>query len=327
MADGRVNLTSIADIIQDVYEGALAKALLEYSDAYSELQKLGKIRTFEGSSYDWPVVSSGVGDAENIPDGGTLPAATQENYAKAALSYAIFIKIIRVGRLTNFASMNKKEFYIQAKDMLQHQVQRAIPQMARSIHKQIIGETDSTYGITGIGSAIGSMTNTYAGIDRTSATYFAPYVNGNSGTNRTLTEALMLDVFDTLTEDRDSEPEAIWAGVTAWNALAKLLGTSGATANYYINQDPNKLNGGAVDLIWKGIPVKRMRGMDANHMYFLNFEGGSEGTGIELLKQHNEDFITTPESTNAYDNRISIAGHYMFVVHNPWKQGALKDVQ
>jgi hypothetical protein len=191
-------------------------------------------------------------------------------FHRPTLSYAIFIKMIRVGRLTNFASMNKKEFYIQARDMLQHQIQRAIPQMARSVHKQIIGETDSTYGITGIGSAIGSMTNTYAGIDRTGATYFAPYVNHNSNTNRSLTEALLLDVYDTLTEDRDSEPEAIWAGVTAWNAMAKLLGTSGATANYYITQDPNKLNGGAVDLIWKGIPVKRMRGMDANHMYFLN---------------------------------------------------------
>jgi hypothetical protein len=327
MASGRVTLTSIADIIQEVYKGALAKALLEYSDAYAYLQKAGKIRTWEGATYEWPVVKSGSGDASNIQDGGTLPDATQETYDKASLNYSIFIKMIRVGRLANIASTNKQQFYIQAKDLLQHQVQRALPQMARTIHSQIVGEADTTYGINGIGTSIGAMTNTYAGIDRTAATYWVPYVNHNSGTNRTLTEALMLDVYDTLTEDRDSEPDAIWAGVTAWNALAKLLGTSGATANYYINQDPANMAGGAITLYWKGIPVTRMRGMDTNHMYFLNFEEGSEGTGIELLKQHNDDFVVTPEATNAYDNRLSIAGHYMMVCHNPWKQGALKDVQ
>lgn len=326
MADGRAILSTIAEIIQESFQGALAKSLLENSDAYSYLQQAGKIRTFVGSTYDWPVVKSGHGVADNIPDGGTLPQATQETYENASLSYSIFLKMIRVGRLTNFASLNKRQFYIQARDMLTHQVQRAIPQMARSIHSQIVAETDTTYGLKGIGTAMGTTTNTYAGLNRATATYFAPYVNHNSGTNRALTEALMLDVYDTLTENRDSEPTVIWAGVTAWNAIAKLLGVSGTTANYTIMQDRTNLTGGALSLTWKGIPVIRMRNMDSNHIYFINMEPGVIGGGVELLRQHDEDFIVQPESTNAYDNRISIAGHYMLVCHNPWKQGSLKDV-
>jgi hypothetical protein len=327
MTDGRIVLSTIATLIQDNFQGALAQALLKYSDAYQYMKSAGKVRTWKGAYYSWPLAAVSSGDADNIQDGGTLPDAKQTGYLEAKLAYSIFIKMIRVGRLTQFASENKDEFYINAVNALTHEIQQQIPQMARTIHKQMVAETDTTFGLSGIGSAIGTMNNTYAGINRTGNPAFVPYVNHNTGTPRTLTEALMLDVYDTLTENRDSDTNVIWAGTTAWNALATLLGIAGATANYHIAQDRQNLAGSAITLNWKGIPVIKMRGMHANHMYFLNFEEGSEGTGIELLKQHEEDFITTPESTNSYDNRISIAGHYMFVVHNPWKQGALKDVQ
>lgn len=328
MASGKMNLTTVVDLIQETYRGALSKTLSEVSDAYNRLMEKGKVRTFKGLNIKWPCVSSGVGDASNIPDGGTLPSSVTETYDEATLNYAIYIEMLRVGRLLKMGSVNKDEFYSEQANALMHLVQRAIPQMARTIHKHIVAETDTTYGLTGLGSAAGTDDNTYAGIDRSTATYWAPYVNDNSGTNRTLTEAYMMDVFDTLTETRDSEPNEIWCGVTAWNALSRLVGTSQTQANYAIlHNNAEDIRAGAITIHWKGIPCIRMRNMDTNAMYFLNFEDGSEGTGIELLRQHDDDFIVTPESTNAYDECVSIAGHYQLVVWNPWKQGALKDVQ
>lgn len=316
-------LADYASLIQKVYRGQLAKTLLEKSPAYSRLQDLGKIRVDTRNELRWPAVSAGTGDADNIADGGTLPAAKSEEYDDAELNYKIFIKMVRVGRLVKMGSVNKDEFFSKAPDALQHQVNRAIPQMARTIHKQIIATTaPSANALVGLGDAVGNDSNTYAGIDRSTEAWWQPYVNDNPAGNRSLSEALMIDVFDTLTDDREAETSEIWCGVTAWNALVSILDTLMPGRR----TSGEEIRAGVISQTWKGIPCIRMTGMDVNAMYFLDFQEGVDEDGIELLRQHNDDILVRPEATDSYDDRMSIAGHYQLVVHNPWKQGSLLDV-
>lgn len=322
MPSGTATRSDYASLIQKVYRGSLAKTLLERSPAYSRLEALGKIRVDVRNEIRWPVVDESHGSASNISDGETLPASTMETYIDAVLYYKIFLKMIRVGRMMTGGSTNKNEFYSPDGDAIKHQVNRAIPQIARTIHSQIVAlTTASTKNLTSLGDAIANTTNTYAGLSKATYTNWAPYLSSGGGTNRSLTETLLRDMYDTLSDDRESQISEVWCGITAWNALGAL------TKSFTANANPTEVHGGFTKIWWNDIPFYRMPGMDGNAMFFLNFDEGIEGEGIELLRQHEDDFMVREEATNSYDDRMSIAAHYQLVVHNPWKQGALLDVQ
>jgi hypothetical protein len=90
------------------------------------------------------------------------------------------------------------------------------------------------------------------------------------------------------------------------------------------NNDPTILKGGARQIYWENIPVIEMQDMDANATYWLDMNSDN---GVELVRQHEKDFLVRIESTNSYDDRMSVAAHYCLAVRNPWKQGALLDIQ
>lgn len=309
-----VTIDDILAAINRVYSGALAKTLLETSPAYQRLQAMGKVVTDARIEHRWPAVSKAYGGVTSIADGGTLPVSDQEEYDTAQLRYSINIGTVRVGRLLKMASSNKDEFFVE----IQRQVDAAMRQLAREIHLQIVrDEKVRTTDLTGLGEAVRMNDNTYAGIARATNAFWQPYVNDNGGTNRPLSEALMTDVFDVLVQERGAQTGEIWSGTTAWNAAADLLGTTVRTS------DPNNIRGGAQTINWKGLDIIKMPNMDTNTMDFLDFESDD---GIQLKRQHEKDFITQNEATNSYDELVSIAGHYQLIVHNPFKQGCLKDV-
>lgn len=312
---------AISSLVQKVYTGQLAKTLLEISPAYASLQRRNLIEPYVGNEIRWPMVSSAYAGVTNISDGEDLPAASSEEYGDAYLQYSIFIGMIRVGRLLQMGAKNEREFFtFGGLDIVKGQVDRVIQQIARNIHLQLVQTSSSAKQLTGLGDAIMSTTNTYAGISRAAYTNWQPYVNENGGTDRSLTEDHMRDMHNTLLYSRGAVVDEIWAGLTAFAALADLLGGDSRIRQL----DAQNLKGGTLTIDWEGIPVIRMPNLDTNAMLWLDF---TSGDGIKLLKQHaDQDFLVRPESTNSYDDRISIAGHYQLKVHNPFRQGALLDV-
>jgi len=319
MPAGTVVLEQIASRIQKVYSGALARTLNETSPAYSLLSERGKIVTDTRNEYRWPSVDEAYDGVNNINDGEDLPDADYENYADALLKPKIFIGLIRVGRMLQLGSKNNEEYFAskEGSQVLSDQVNAAMRQIARQIHLQIVADAAVVKGITSLGDAVGKDDNTYANINRVGNTFWQPYVNDNGGVARPLTETLLRDMHDTITETRGGNTSEVWCGTTAWNALADLLEPRVRTS------DPNNLRGGAASIDWRGIPFIRMPDQTPGTMYWFDHNAGE---GILLKKQHDEDFIVRPEATSSYDDRMSIAAHYEIIVHDPSRQGSLKDL-
>lgn len=315
-------LDNVASLIQKIYKGALATCLLGTSPAYRWLSEKGKIVTDPNPYIRWPIVKGDTGNAKSIVDGATLPAASREEYDDAEMSYKIIIDMVKVGRLLQIGSTGEAYFKTPgAQNALTQQVNGALRRIARLMHLQIVALTKANANdMDSLGDGVAQDTNTYATINRATNSFWRPYVNDNGGVNRALTETLLWDMLDTMQDVRGAIPEIVWCGTTAFHALETLLRTV-VTIN---NNDPNNLIAGALAIYWKGLAFIKMPNMDTNAMYWLDFE--TDG-GISLYKQHEGDFIIKPEYTDSYDEKMSIAGHYNLVVNNPWKQGALLDVQ
>jgi len=315
-------LDDVASLIQKIYKGKLATCLLDTSPAYRWMKEKGKVITLIEPYIEWPIIKGDTGDAQFILDGATIPSASREEYDSAKLEYKIILDAVRVGRLAQQSSSGDEFFKSgTAQNLLTKQVNGALRRIARKMHLQIVALAKSNVKqFDSIGDAIAQTTNTYANINRTSNSYWRPYVNSNSGINRSLTETLLWDMLDTLHDSRSAIPEIVWCGTTAFHALETLLRTV-VTIN---NNDPNNLVAGALAIYWKGIPFVKMPNLDNNAMFWLDFMSDD---GIILYKQHTEDFIVRAEASDSYDDHMSIAGHYQLCVNNPWKQGALLDVQ
>ncbi|MFH0814315.1 MAG: phage major capsid protein [Pseudomonadota bacterium] len=328
MAVGLVTQDTVAALIQDVYgPGALAVCLNKFSKAYTFFQRTGRIIEDPRLYIRWPIKSVAYPSVTNISDGQTLPSAGQPEYSEAVLSYKIAIGMIRLGRLTQLGATSLEYFRTGAgQGLLQDQMAEVLEEMARTIDLQIVQlASGSTLQITGLGDAVANNANTYAGIARAANAFWQPYVNGNAGTNRGLTEALLRDVHDTLKNTRGAVVDAVWCGTTVWHALEDLLKNTGNNSRVRYVDGGTKLRAGIEgDIIWNGIPFSEMDRMDTNAMFWLDF---TSGQGIGLHRQHKDDFLIQKEATNAYDDRWSLAGHYQLKVHIPWRQGALLDVQ
>lgn len=324
MAKGTYTVSSVSSRIHTHYNGALAHTLLEKSAAIARLNELGKVRYgVKVVRHSWPAVSDPHEDAHNIPDGGPIPDASREEITKAYLDWAIYIEAIRVGRILQNTAKNPEEFFMTAEgaDALASEMNRVIPKIARTINSDIISlSANAANKVISLGSAIGSNSNTYGGIARTGNAWWQPYVDSNSGTNRSVTRTIMETAYDNLNENRESQTSEVWAGTTAFNAIRTLINTIYPGRN----TNPEVMKAGASMIYWENLPIIRMPGMDANATYWLDFDSDD---GIELLFQHDDDFLIKEEPGNSYDTRWSVAAHACLKVANPWKQGSVQDLQ
>lgn len=323
MAAGTYTVLSVPNSVKKVYDGSLAKTLAELSPATARLAMHGKVTYgHKKLRLSWPVVSDPHGAASNIPDGGALPAASREELEPAVMDWAIYIKTLRVGRLIRLGAVDPNEYFQSAEgaDMIASELNRIIPQIARSINNHIVsGVANGANAVTSLWSAVGTNTNTYAGISRVGNTFWQPYVANAGGTNRAVTRTMMELARNNISINREANTKEIWAGATAFDAIRALINTIYPGRNV----EPEKLQGAAMQIYWEDTPVIKMPGMDANATRWLDFESDE---GIELKFQHSEDFLFQEENTNSYDSRWSVAAHCQLVVHNPWKQGSLDDL-
>lgn len=322
MATGPTFISTVASLIQKTYTGQLAIALNESSPIFQRLMLKNRVVQDQRLKINWPIIKGEFTGVTTINDGGKLPDPGQEDYADASLQYKIYLGTVRLGRLLQIGAAGNNIEVFKTGDgatLLEQQVNAAIRQIARNMHKDMAKNTSTdTKDINALGDIVASTTNSYAGISRVGNAFWQPYVNANAGVDRALTIALLRDIFNTMTEDRGVTPEEVWCGRTAFDAMADLIGAN-------VRQfDPNNLNAGAETIHWKGIPFVFIPNMDPNAMWWLDFT--TDG-GMWLKRQHKDDFIVRAESTDSYDDRISIAGHYQLQLVNPFAQAALLDVQ
>ncbi len=323
MAVGPYVLSNQLANVQQVFNGLLAETMLRSNPSVARLIELGMVEY--GKKVErlrWSAVSDGFPDPSTILDSGTLPGATREEITPVLLNWTIYIELLRFGRLLQMG-VTPEEYFLTAQGatLMANEITRVIPIISRGIHKHIVklgsnGATD----LTSLGDAIANQGNTYAGIDRTTATFWQPYLNEGAGNvNRSVTIALLEDMVNNLVENREAVIGEVWSGATAWDATRTLIKTDSPSRNV----DPEVLRGGASRIFWNDIPFIKMPGMDTNAQFWMDFVSGE---GIKLLFQHEKDFLIKDEHTNSYDTRVSVAAHPQLKVHNPWKQGCLRDL-
>lgn len=322
MGSGTVTRDTLSGILQTVFDGDLSVCLNRISAAYKWFQTTGRVKTKQEMSVEWPVQTAAHAGVTQIDDGETLPAASQPEYGTAVLPFKIQIGVVQIGRLAQLGSVGPEYFKTKAgATLLSDTLADTVLEVARAIDLQIQQlNALTTKQFPSLGDIVATTNNTYAGIARAGAAYWQPYVNSNGGVNRSLTRALLDDVLDTLKNVRGANPDVIWAGTTAWNALRDLEGDK-------IQYDGSmQLQLGTTVISLDGIPAIKMPRMDANAMYCLDTNSDGEES-LAYVKQHNEDMLVQEESTGSYSFRSSVAHHSTLKCKSPWRQGALLDVQ
>lgn len=316
MASGTVLAADWAAIVETRYAPFFPAALNRVSFAWNRLNSMGKVRFYNQTNIDWRINSEGHSNIVAIDDGETLPSPGKQEYVNAQKEHKILLAMISVGRKQQRNSFGRDS---SVTNSLQFETQKTIQDMARRLHQRIVGTASNTKQITGIEDGIADN-NTYAGISRPANPFWQSFVNDASGVNRPLTEVLLMDVIDTLRTQRQAMITEAWCGITAWNALRDLINTIAPSRN----MNPTALAAGASSIEYEGIEFIKVPDYDLNRIDFLDLE--SDG-GIEYLIDQANQFVVTPESTDAYDMRVSISHSGNLVVWNPFRQGSLQDVQ
>jgi len=171
-----------------------------------------------------------------------------------------------------------------------------------------------------------SDTGTWNGANKASVTHLQSYVDDNSGTDRSLTKALIDGVLDTMRTTRRAPITDIVMGDTAYHAYETLFGDE--------KQSVNKLVGDiyvpryAID----GKLITRLP-IDTNHIAFLNkadwalYYLPQPSFSQDNLRQSSGPWSVEQIGTGYDANDYVVRIYLTLVCKNPWGQAALKDVQ
>jgi hypothetical protein len=249
-------LTDLADQVVKLYGPAFVTAIKTKSFVLSRFEAQGLVRGGK-PRINWQVNYAGNTSVGSYAEGDTADGSGKQSYHPAALEYKSVKAEIGLGGLTLATSEQGGTFI----DMLRAELDNGVRDMRLSIEAQLLsdGSGNSAKDITGVYAAI-AETGTYAGIDRSTHTWWKSYINDNSATPRNLSEALIADVVDeVISRGADQAALEIWASPTQWRNF-------GALYKGERRQTPTRLSGGYMALDFEGVPVIRCPGYASTHM-------------------------------------------------------------
>lgn len=159
-------------------------------------------------------------------------------------------------------------------DLIEFQADDLISEIVSSISTDLIsGATHSENAGTIVGLTGGLIEddNAHAGIDRSTYTSYACYVNDNGGSSRAVTDTLIRATVDYLMQTIEgNRPSVMFCGYALWNSIAALSGTSttinvtetpSATVSKYV---------GITDLFFEDIPIVKVPGYTTGRLDMIN---------------------------------------------------------
>lgn len=249
-------LTDLADQVVQLYGPAFVTAIKTRTFLLNRLDALGLVR--QGNArINWQVNYAGNTQVGSYAEGDAAAGSGKQVYHPASLEYKSVRAEIGLGGLTLATSEQGGTFI----DMLRSELDNGVRDMRLSIESQLLGDGtgNSAKDITGMLAAIGE-TGTYAGIDRSTHTWWKSYINDNTGTPRNLSEDLVADVVDeVISRGADQSTLELWCGPTQWRKF-------GALYKGERRQTPTRLSGGYMALDFEGTQVIRCPGYSAGRM-------------------------------------------------------------
>ncbi len=279
-----IDFAKVTGAIAEYAPQYFAKAITRYTQVFERLKKVGPSSP-QGPR--WKVQSAGHAGAVAFAEGANDPAADEFEYANAALSWGQYHAKITLGGLSrDVLAVANEEFIL---GYVEEQMAEAFREMVSRIDTHLRGGVNAN-GIVGIVAAIDDA-NTYAGLDRTSVTSFACYINDNGGTPRALSMALMDTVHRQFVDVIGGNYTEIWTSLAQAQALTALSSGNGVAAVQINVQNgaqtmtktigfggPNPLTPHAY---YNGRPVYAIPGYPSGRIDFVD----PEGLELEVLRQ------------------------------------------
>lgn len=168
--------------------------------------------------------------------------------------------------------------------------------------------------------------NTWCSLNRGSVAWVRAYLSANSGTDRDLTEALLRTMHNTLVDTRKSNYDLVLTSHTVADAYEGLMGDKVRMTNVQVGDIALPA------LSFKGRPVVPVPGFETNSMAFLQ-RGDWELLYLPQVSTDsygrtvNGPFKIEPYYPGTDDRTLTIIAYVQLVCKNPFKNGALVDVQ
>lgn len=185
------------------------------------LRVLNMKKSVTGQNIGWDITSSGqVADVVNT-DGGNMLTAASDPQTAATLGYGAYSAPVKVTTKAQWtgAAQNSADFL---QMLIDRNVQEAVNQLVKKINQDLyIGAAGNA--MTGLSTAVAS-TGIYANINQSNVSAWASTSQGNSGSLRSLTLALIKTCASTIaTSSPHGRPDIVVCQPSVFNALENLF--------------------------------------------------------------------------------------------------------
>lgn len=300
------NLTQVTKLLKEHFEQPFTESMDRDITLFSRIKR----KTGIGKEVQWKIHYAGNTSVASYAESDTIPTAGSQSYEEATSAFKQNWVTIEVTGLADAATRGAGGF-LQA---LANETKEALEDLKDHINDQLldINASPSVKNIDGLPTIV-SDTGTYAGLDRSTYTWWQSYVLDNGGTGRPLTLALMQDVMEEMEKpSRKAKISAILTPRSHFYSYGNLL------TEYRRFVDEKTLDGGVTALEFEGIPVIAIPNMAQGRMYFLD----EREWGYYVL----ENFRTDEKSTNTDSVRFIVVHYSQLVCKHPGRQASIDDL-
>lgn len=267
-----------------------------------------------GDGYKWRVNSAGNTSAGSFGESEVEQAAGRQTWAKASLGWKAYRAILRITRFSIEDASG--DAYIVA-GLVQSELEGAFRDILNSIEDGIYsdGTGNGSLDVTGM-QAANSSTGTYAGLNRSTATYWASYLSSSVGALAELDVQTMLLTLRSAA--RGGNPDTAFCNPTVFNILGNLLDSSVSRTVTQADKGGIHLNGGFSSIDYGGVKVLQIPGYTAQRMDAIQKD--------EYKMVVIRDFLTDPWERVNDDITTAMSWRGNLVNHHSGHSGALTGI-
>ena len=265
-----LTLANINKLIGEIGPKAVDDCVSRSSKLWNLIKKVDKT---DAKGALWKAKVSGNSSATATSPGGDLPAAGAATYVDAQLlwsNYPVVFSVSNQGLKQMEAAMQMGQGLA---NMLEEQLSDAARDLVDAVNTDMISGDGTSSALVGLCTAIDD-TGTYAGISRSTYAEWACYVAHNSGTPRSLTEAIMSTAYD-YALDTTKINQGNWVilcGSAQHKAMAG-FSTGAATASVVAADGKVQQILGKESVVFRGIPAVMIPGWTTGRIDFVNLDG------------------------------------------------------
>ncbi|MCF7801092.1 MAG: phage major capsid protein [Candidatus Marinimicrobia bacterium] len=287
---------------------------------------LGRVPLKKGKArIQWPVHHGGNASVGSFGEGDNITTTGKQARKLAELPYKRAKVAISVDGLQQ--AISEAGGVIGVPDLLADEILKSIEDLKANINTQLLGDGTGNTGkdITGIQAAINNS-GTYAGLDRATYAWWKSHVAENGGVARNLDKPLLRAMKNELKGNRSANYSAIWTSHDIYDAYEGLLDDRKRYLTTQVGDIQQQVlsfdNTPLIPL--PGYPSGRLdfvRESDFELFYLTHKTIDSTGKQVEGIFKVERLAQTTD------DVAFVVIVYMQLRCRNPWKQGALLDVQ